>query len=131
MSQNSSQNCSIELGPRGKDDIEPFLQNVGTQEEPSSDLAQPLPPSPTMGPPAAPATPSQSSVAGSGLNVSVGGGGGGAGGMAGGPGSVMVSEIDLSSPLNYGTPGSGSLRTPRSGSTGGVSGVRATPIRIR
>ena len=98
---------------------------MGTQEEPSSDLAQPLPPSPTMGPPAAPATPSASSV--SGLNVSVGGGGGG---MAG-PGSVMVSEIDLSSPLNYGTPGSGSLRTPRSGSTGGVSGVRATPIRIR
>ena len=108
--------------------MDPFLQNAGTQEEPSSDLAQPLPPSPTMGPPAAPATPSQSSVAGSGLNVSVGGGGGS--GMAG-PGSVMVSEIDLSSPLNYGTPGSGSLRTPRSGSTGGVSGVRATPIRIR
>ena len=110
--------------------MELFIQNAGTQEEPSSDLAQPLPPSPTMGPPAAPATPSLSSVAGSGsgLNVSVGGGGGG--GMAG-PGSVMVSEIDLSSPLNYGTPGSGSLRTPRSGSTGGVSGVRATPIRIR
>ena len=62
----------------------------------------------------------------SGLNVSVGGGG-----VVGGPGSVMVSEIDLSSPLSYGAPGSGSLRTPRSGSTGGVSGVRATPIRIR
>ncbi len=42
----------------------------------------------------------------------------------GGPGSVMVSEIDLSSPLNYGTPGSvgSSLRTPR-------SGARGTPIR--
>lgn len=45
----------------------------------------------------------------------------------------MVSEIDLSSPLNYGsTPSSvGNLRTPRSASTGGVAGVRGTPIRIR
>jgi len=47
----------------------------------------------------------------------------------GGPGSVMVSEIDLSSPLNYGygaTPGSvgSSIRTPRTGSKG-------TPIRVR
>ena len=42
----------------------------------------------------------------------------------GGPGSVMVSEIDLSSPLNYGTPSSvgSNLRTPR-------SGVKGTPIR--
>ena len=42
----------------------------------------------------------------------------------GGPGSVMVSEIDLSSPLNYRTPSSvgSSLRTPRTGS-------RGTPIR--
>ena len=41
-----------------------------------------------------------------------------------GPGSVLVSEIDLSSPLNYGTPSSlGSFRTP--------GGVRGTPIRIR
>ena len=52
----------------------------------------------------------------------------------GGPGSVVVSEIDLSSPLNYGTPSShgglagvglssqNSARTP---------GVRGTPIRIR
>ena len=42
----------------------------------------------------------------------------------GGPGSVMVSEIDLSSPLNYGTPSSvgSSLRTPR-------TGTRGTPIR--
>jgi len=39
---------------------------------------------------------------------------------------VMVSEIDLSSPLNYGTPSSvgSSLRTPRTGSKG-------TPIRVR
>ena len=38
----------------------------------------------------------------------------------------MVSEIDLSSPLNYGTPSSvgSSLRTPR-------TGARGTPIRIR
>jgi len=38
----------------------------------------------------------------------------------------MVSEIDLSSPLNYGTPSSvgSSLRTPRTGSKG-------TPIRVR
>ncbi|CAH0394983.1 unnamed protein product [Bemisia tabaci] len=36
-----------------------------------------------------------------------------------------MSEIDLSSPLNYGTPSSmGSIRTPR-------SGVRGTPIRLR
>lgn len=36
-----------------------------------------------------------------------------------------MSEIDLSSPLNYGTPSSmGSLRTPR-------SGIRGTPIRLR
>ena len=41
-----------------------------------------------------------------------------------GPGSVMVSEIDLSSPLNYGTPSSlGSFRTP------GRS--KQTPVRIR
>lgn len=34
-------------------------------------------------------------------------------------------EIDLSSPLNYGTPSSmGSMRTPR-------SGIRGTPIRLR
>lgn len=34
-------------------------------------------------------------------------------------------EIDLSSPLNYGTPSSlGSVRTPR-------SGIRGTPIRLR
>jgi len=43
----------------------------------------------------------------------------------GGPGSVRVSEIDLSSPLNYGTPSPGSsIRTPRTGSKG-------TPIRLR
>ena len=42
-----------------------------------------------------------------------------------GPGSVLVSEIDLSSPLNYGTPSSlGSFRTPG-------HGTRGTPIRIR
>lgn len=36
-----------------------------------------------------------------------------------------MSEIDLSSPLNYGTPSSlGSIRTPR-------SGIRGTPIRVR
>lgn len=36
-----------------------------------------------------------------------------------------MSEIDLSSPLNYGTPSSlGSLRTPR-------SGIHGTPIRMR
>ncbi|KAK5648977.1 hypothetical protein RI129_003869 [Pyrocoelia pectoralis] len=36
-----------------------------------------------------------------------------------------LSEIDLSSPLNYGTPSSmGSVRTPR-------SGIRGTPIRMR
>jgi DNA replication licensing factor MCM4 len=36
-----------------------------------------------------------------------------------------MSEIDLSSPLNYGTPGSlSSVRTPH-------SGIRGTPIRMR
>lgn len=40
-------------------------------------------------------------------------------------GGVNVSEIDLSSPLNYGTPSSmGSIRTPR-------SGIRGTPVRAR
>lgn len=41
------------------------------------------------------------------------------------PLAVGMSEIDLSSPLYYGTPSSlGSIRTPR-------SGVRGTPIRQR
>lgn len=42
------------------------------------------------------------------------------------PGTALaLSEIDLSSPLNYGTPSSlGSIRTPR-------SGIRGTPIRMR
>lgn len=42
------------------------------------------------------------------------------------PGTALaMSEIDLSSPLNYGTPSSlGSVRTPR-------SGIRGTPIRMR
>jgi len=36
-----------------------------------------------------------------------------------------MSEIDLSSPLNYGTPGSlSSVHTPQ-------SGIRGTPIRLR
>lgn len=38
---------------------------------------------------------------------------------------LAMSEIDLSSPLNYGTPSSlGSIKTPR-------SGIRGTPIRMR
>lgn len=41
------------------------------------------------------------------------------------PGGVNISEIDLSSPLNYGTPSSmDSARTPR-------SGIRGTPVRAR
>lgn len=42
------------------------------------------------------------------------------------PGAINnMSEIDLSSPLNYGTPSSmGSIRTPR-------SGIRGTPVRAR
>ncbi|XP_053687480.1 DNA replication licensing factor MCM4 [Sabethes cyaneus] len=44
---------------------------------------------------------------------------------AGGTGAVGMSEIDLSSPLNYGTPSSAStIRTPR-------SGIRGTPARQR
>ncbi|XP_058837932.1 DNA replication licensing factor MCM4 [Topomyia yanbarensis] len=43
----------------------------------------------------------------------------------GGSGAVGMSEIDISSPLNYGTPSSmGSVRTPR-------SGIRGTPMRQR
>ncbi|KXJ73554.1 hypothetical protein RP20_CCG020651 [Aedes albopictus] len=43
----------------------------------------------------------------------------------GGSGAVGLSELDLSSPLNYGTPSSmGSIRTPR-------SGIRGTPRRQR
>lgn len=39
--------------------------------------------------------------------------------------ALGMSEIDLSSPLNYGTPSSiGSIRTPR-------SGIRGTPLRAR
>lgn len=39
--------------------------------------------------------------------------------------SVRMHDIDLSSPLNYGTPSSmGSIRTPR-------SGIRGTPLRSR
>lgn len=41
------------------------------------------------------------------------------------PGMGLMSDIDLSSPLNYGTPSSlGSVRTPR-------SGIRGTPVRMR
>jgi len=76
-----------------------------------SDLAAPLPSSPAVGPsPMAAPSPGPLSEM---LDLR-------------GPGSVRVSEIDLSSPLNYGTPGSigSSLRTPRTGSKG-------TPVRIR
>lgn len=39
--------------------------------------------------------------------------------------SIRVPDLDLSSPLNYGTPSSiGSIRTPR-------SGIRGTPMRTR
>lgn len=39
--------------------------------------------------------------------------------------NVNISEIDISSPLNYGTPSSmGSIKTPR-------SGIRGTPVRAR
>lgn len=41
------------------------------------------------------------------------------------PQGVNINDIDLSSPLNYGTPSSmGSIRTPR-------SGIRGTPARVR
>ena len=44
-----------------------------------------------------------------------------------GLGANLMSEIDISSPLNYGTPSSlGSIRTPRSG-----AGIRGTPLRTR
>ena len=47
---------------------------------------------------------------------------------------MVVSEIDLSSPLNYGTPSShGGLAGVGLGSQGGLRtpGVRGTPIRVR
>ncbi|KAJ8958689.1 hypothetical protein NQ318_016416 [Aromia moschata] len=41
------------------------------------------------------------------------------------PGIGLMSDMDVTSPLNYGTPSSlGSIRTPR-------SGIRGTPIRMR
>ena len=83
-----------------------------------SDLARPLPSSPVAGPGRRNGPPSVASSTSFVAPTPVAG-------IVGpsGPGSVLVSEIDLSSPLNYGTPGSaGSLRTP---------GLRGTPIRIR
>lgn len=86
------------------------------QEDPmdTSDLARPLPPSSSPVPPSV-ASNHESNRVGDPLN------------SLHGPGSVLVSEIDLSSPLNYGnigTPSSlGSFRTP--------GGVKGTPIRIR
>ena len=74
----------------------------GDDMDTSSELAAPLPSSPASLMP--PPTPTDQ--------------------PRGGPGSVMISGIDLSSPLNYGTPSSdgSNLRTPR-------TGVKGTPIR--
>lgn len=88
-----------------------------------SDLAAPLPLSSPMPPPSSvpPRSPGPPSFVG-----------GQAREARGGPGSVMVSEIDLSSPLSYGGiasssvgAGSNAIRTPRTGSH------RGTPVRIR
>jgi len=79
----------------------PSSKSDRMEEDTMSDLAARLPSSPAtlMGPPSV--------------------------GPRGGPGSVRVSEIDLSSPLNYGTPSPGSsIRTPKTGSKG-------TPVRVR
>jgi len=79
----------------------------------TSDLARPLPQSSSPVPPSA-----ASNAGGEGPRDILN--------SIHGPGSVLVSEIDLSSPLNYGTPsslGSSTFRTP--------GGVRGTPIRIR
>lgn len=90
-----------------------------------SDLARPLPSSPAMPPPPAsvrsagpPSVASSTSLVAPTPGQNLGGLG------PSGPGSVLVSEIDLSSPLNYGTPGS-------SGSGARTPGLRGTPIRIR
>ena len=94
-------------------------------EERSSELARPLPPSssPTR-PTAGPNNTSSDIMAPPSVRSARGGNP-----AVGGPGSVMISEIDLSSPLNYGTPSS-NLMTPGTGRTPG-SHSGSTPIRVR
>merc|ERR1719471_1486150 len=92
-----------------------------------SDLARPLPSSPAMPPPSGnppsvrsgrgpPSVASSTSLVAPTPGQALGGMG------PSGPGSVLVSEIDLSSPLNYGTPGSQGSNTVR------TPGIRGTPI---
>ncbi len=90
--------------------------------EPSSELARPLPQSSPQMPPPSDAAMAPNSVPQRDRS-SVG------------PGSVLVSEIDLSSPLNYGTPSSVDSRARGSQQQlhglGVGSNVIGTPIRVR
>lgn len=109
---------------------------MDTSDHDMSDLARPLPPSspiksPTSVSTVSSAKKSKKDGAAPFVDNQPFGGPGSVGPASnyGGPGSVLVSEIDLSSPLNYGTPsslGSSTFRTPS-----GHLGVRGTPIRIR
>lgn len=111
-------------------------ENMDTSDHDMSDLARPLPPSspiksPTSVSTVSSAKKSKKDGAAPFVDNQPFGGPGSVGPASnyGGPGSVLVSEIDLSSPLNYGTPsslGSSTFRTPS-----GHLGVRGTPIRIR
>merc|ERR1712241_555882 len=99
---------------RGSSSSRQVSEADNRQDDPmdTSDLARPLPPSSSPVPPSNPASNAIGDDQRDPLN------------SLHGPGSVMVSEIDLSSPLNYGTPSSlGSFRTP--------GGNRGTPIRLR
>jgi len=100
--------------PRGSSSSRQVSESDNRREDPmdTSDLARPLPQSSSPVPPSA-ASNARDEGHRDPLN------------SLHGPGSVLVSEIDLSSPLNYGTPSSlGSFRTPG-------HGTRGTPIRIR
>jgi len=98
---------------------------MDTSDHDLSDLARPLPPSsPIKSPSSVASSVIQSKKSGAATAFIDNQPHGGPPSVYGGPGSVLVSEIDLSSPLNYGTPsslGSSTFRTP--------GAIRGTPIR--
>ena len=99
---------------------------MDTSDHDLSDLARPLPPSSPIKSPSSVASSSRLTKKSGAAPVVDNQPHGGPPSVYGGPGSVLVSEIDLSSPLNYGTPsslGSSTFRTP--------GAIRGTPIRIR
>ena len=118
----SSSQTSTRGGKKSRDEA------MDTSDHDLSDLARPLPPSsPIKSPSSVASSAVQSKRSGAGAAAFVDNQPhGGPPSVYGGPGSVLVSEIDLSSPLNYGTPsslGSSTFRTP--------GAIRGTPIRIR